>query len=91
MVKMDDITFTHYIEFLLTKSCITKFIDFRFNSVSITGLRSALKRVAEIISKKHTSVYNMPTTDMIECVVNSSAGDVRSAVLNLHFACLKGN
>lgn len=57
----------------------------------MTGLRSALKRVSEIISKKYTSVYNVPTADMIECVVNSSAGDVRSAVLNLHFACLRGN
>ncbi|XP_063825509.1 cell cycle checkpoint protein RAD17 [Ostrinia nubilalis] len=62
-----------------------------FNSVSVTGLRSALKRVSEIISKKYTSVYNVPTADMIECVVNSSAGDVRSAVLNLHFASLKGS
>ncbi|CAG9786694.1 unnamed protein product [Diatraea saccharalis] len=61
-----------------------------FNCVSVTGLRSALKRVAELISKNHTSIYNTPTGDMIECVVNSSAGDVRSAVLNLHFACLKG-
>ncbi|KAL0883219.1 hypothetical protein ABMA27_016651 [Loxostege sticticalis] len=62
-----------------------------FNGVSMTGLRSALKRVSEIISKKYTSVYNVPTADMIECVVNSSAGDVRSAVLNLHFACLRGS
>ncbi|XP_022814003.1 cell cycle checkpoint protein RAD17 isoform X4 [Spodoptera litura] len=61
-----------------------------FNSVAPTNLRAALKRVASIISKKHTAVYNCPTADVIECVVNSSAGDVRSAVLNLHFACLKG-
>ncbi|KAM3965327.1 rad17 checkpoint clamp loader component [Aphomia sociella] len=62
-----------------------------FNSVSATGLKSALKRVSEIINKKHQLIYNVPTTDMIDCVVNSSAGDVRSAVLNLHFACLKGS
>ncbi|XP_028043068.1 cell cycle checkpoint protein RAD17 isoform X2 [Bombyx mandarina] len=61
-----------------------------FNGVSTTGLRSALKRMAEIISKKYKSMYNAPTSDLIECVVNSSAGDVRSAVTNLHFACLKG-
>lgn len=73
---------------------ILEFTDknaFRLNAVSATGLKSALKRVAEIINKKHTSVYNSPTLDIIECVVNSSGGDVRSAVLNLHFACLKGN
>ncbi|CAH0398386.1 unnamed protein product [Chilo suppressalis] len=62
-----------------------------FNSVSVTGLRSALKRVSELISKKYISFYDIPTSDMIECVVNSSAGDIRSAVLNLHFACLKGS
>ncbi|XP_075977968.1 rad17 checkpoint clamp loader component isoform X1 [Anticarsia gemmatalis] len=61
-----------------------------FNSVAPTNLRSALKRVASIISKKHAAVYNNPTADAIECVVNSSVGDVRSAVLNLHFSCLKG-
>ncbi|XP_053609797.1 cell cycle checkpoint protein RAD17 [Plodia interpunctella] len=62
-----------------------------FNGISMTGLKGALKRVAGIISKKHTAVYNIPTSDMIDCVVNSSGGDVRSAVLNLHFACLKGS
>lgn len=67
-----------------------KFHIFRFNSVAPTNLKSALKRVATIINQKHKSVYNTPTTDVIECVVNSSVGDVRSAVLNLHFACLKG-
>lgn len=63
----------------------------RLNSVTATGLKSALKRIAEIISKKYSSVYNTPSAELIECVVNSSGGDVRSAVLNLHFACLKGN
>ncbi|XP_073956878.1 rad17 checkpoint clamp loader component isoform X2 [Choristoneura fumiferana] len=61
------------------------------NAVSATGLKAALKRVSEIISKKHTTMYNKPTAELIDCVVNSSAGDVRSAVLNLHFACLKGS
>ncbi|XP_072949161.1 cell cycle checkpoint protein RAD17-like isoform X1 [Epargyreus clarus] len=62
-----------------------------FNSVSATGLKLALKRASDIISKKYTSMYNVPTNDLIESVVNSSGGDVRSAILNLHFACLKGS
>ncbi|CAB3261398.1 unnamed protein product [Arctia plantaginis] len=61
-----------------------------FNSVAPTNLKSALKRVAAIINQKHKLIYNTPTTDVVDCVVNSSVGDVRSAVLNLHFACLKG-
>ncbi|XP_041979281.1 cell cycle checkpoint protein RAD17 isoform X2 [Aricia agestis] len=62
-----------------------------FNSVSATGLKSALKRAAEVISKKYSSSYNTPTTELIDSVVNSSGGDIRSAILNLHFACLKGS
>ncbi|XP_045772916.1 cell cycle checkpoint protein RAD17 [Maniola jurtina] len=62
-----------------------------FNSVSATGLKAALKRASDIISKKFTSTYNIPTADVIESVVNTSGGDVRSAILNLHFACLKGS
>ncbi|CAH0715609.1 unnamed protein product, partial [Brenthis ino] len=61
-----------------------------FNSVSATGLKTALKRATDIISKKYTSTYNIPSTDLIDSVVNSSGGDVRSAILNLHFASLKG-
>lgn len=63
---------------------------FRFNNVSSTGLKAALKRVSDIISKKFSDMYTAPSAELIECVVNSSSGDVRSAVLNLHFACLKG-
>ncbi|XP_023936101.2 cell cycle checkpoint protein RAD17 isoform X2 [Bicyclus anynana] len=62
-----------------------------FNSVSATGLKAALKRATEIITKKYTSTYNIPTADIIESVVNTSGGDVRSAILNLHFASLKGS
>ncbi|XP_063536398.1 cell cycle checkpoint protein RAD17 [Cydia strobilella] len=68
-----------------------KICHITLNAVSVTGLKSALKRVSEIISKNHTIMYNKPTAELVDCVVNSSAGDVRSAVLNLHFACLKGS
>ncbi|CAH2048589.1 unnamed protein product, partial [Iphiclides podalirius] len=61
-----------------------------FNSISTTGLKAALKRATDIISKKYSAIYNIPSTDIIESVVNTSAGDVRSAILNLHFASLKG-
>ncbi|XP_068633370.1 cell cycle checkpoint protein RAD17 isoform X2 [Battus philenor] len=61
-----------------------------FNSISTTGLRAALKRASDIISKKYSATYNIPTTDIVESVVNTSAGDIRSAILNLHFACLQG-
>ncbi|CAH2232861.1 jg16621 [Pararge aegeria aegeria] len=63
----------------------------KFNGVSATGLKAALKRASDIISKKYTSTYNIPTADIIESVVNTSGGDVRSAILNLHFASLKGS
>ncbi|VVC89301.1 unnamed protein product [Leptidea sinapis] len=62
-----------------------------FNSVSATGLRAALKRASEIISQHFGSTYNTPNSDIIESVINSSGGDVRSAITNLHFALLKGS
>ncbi|CAK1556326.1 unnamed protein product [Leptosia nina] len=62
-----------------------------FNSISTTGLKCALKRAVDIISKKFTSMYNIPSPALVDSVVNSSGGDVRSAILNLHFASLKGS
>ena len=34
--------------------------------------------------------FHMPSKDVIECLAASSAGDIRSAVNALQFACLKG-
>ncbi|XP_047503683.1 cell cycle checkpoint protein RAD17 [Pieris napi] len=62
-----------------------------FNSISVTGLKSALKRTVDIISKKYTTMYNIPSPSVVDSVVHSSGGDVRSAILNLHFAALKGS
>ncbi|XP_032517738.2 cell cycle checkpoint protein RAD17 isoform X2 [Danaus plexippus] len=62
-----------------------------FNAVTLTGLKAALKRASAIMNSKFSSTYNNPTNEIIDSVVNSSGGDVRSAILNLHFACLKGS
>ena len=34
--------------------------------------------------------FHMPPKDVIECLAASSAGDIRSAINALQFACLKG-
>ena len=34
--------------------------------------------------------FHMPSKDVIECLAASSAGDIRSAINALQFACLKG-
>ena len=34
--------------------------------------------------------FHMPPKDVIECLASSSAGDIRSAINALQFACLKG-
>ena len=34
--------------------------------------------------------FYMPSKDVIECLAASSAGDIRSAINALQFACLKG-
>ena len=34
--------------------------------------------------------FHMPSKEVIECLAASSAGDIRSAINALQFACLKG-
>ncbi|CAG9561953.1 unnamed protein product [Danaus chrysippus] len=75
--------------FLRTPAEFTEVLT--FNAVTLTGLKGALKRASTIMNNKFSSTYNNPTTEIIDSVVNSSGGDVRSAILNLHFACLKGS
>ena len=35
--------------------------------------------------------FHMPSKEVLECLAESSAGDIRSAINALQFACLKGN
>lgn len=61
-----------------------------FNAVADTMVKKGLKRVCSIMSQPgFQQYYTEPTQDTIDSIVLSSQGDVRSAVINLHFASQK--
>lgn len=69
--------------------------DFRihhitFNSVSTTLMKKALKRITSLmVGQDMTRHYRVPSQEMIDSIILSSQGDLRSATLNVHFASLK--
>ncbi|XP_065077342.1 cell cycle checkpoint protein RAD17 [Ochlerotatus camptorhynchus] len=69
--------------------------DFRihhitFNSVSTTLMKKALKRITSLmVGPEMTRHYRVPSQEMIDSIILSSQGDLRSATLNVHFASLK--
>lgn len=58
-----------------------------FNPVADTMLKKGLKRICDIMTQPGFKVYYTdPGKDTIDTIVISSQGDIRSAVINLHFA-----
>lgn len=76
-----------------------------FNPIAHTSLIKTLQKITaiECCNKAPSSKgrgaprgavegkFHMPPREVIECLAESSAGDVRSAINALQFACLKGN
>lgn len=61
-----------------------------FNAVADTMLKKGLKRVCAIMAQPgFQQYYTEPNQDTIDSIVLSSQGDLRSAVINLHFASQK--
>lgn len=61
-----------------------------FNAVSSTLLRKGLKRICSImIQPGFKSYYKQPTSELIDNLLLTSQGDIRNAVINLHFASQK--
>ena len=67
-----------------------------FNPVAQTSLTKTLHRIASVECRRPSSerrgrpCYQLPSRDIIETVALSSAGDIRSAINALQFACLGG-
>lgn len=58
-----------------------------FNPVADTMLKKGLKRICDIMGQNgFKKYYTEPSKETIESIVLSSQGDIRSAVINLHFA-----
>lgn len=61
-----------------------------FNAVADTMVKKGLKRVCAIMAQPgFQQYYTEPSQDTIDSIVLSSQGDLRSAVINLHFTSQK--
>lgn len=62
-----------------------------FNPVASTFLKKALKRVQGIMAQEKLRDYYKPVSqDIVDTIGLSSQGDLRNAIINLHFSSLKG-
>ncbi|XP_038068442.1 cell cycle checkpoint protein RAD17-like [Patiria miniata] len=60
-----------------------------FNPVAITSMVKVMTRIATTESSQGKRRFAVPSKATIEALANASAGDIRSAVNSLQFACLK--
>lgn len=61
-----------------------------FNPVADTMLKKGLKRICDIMGQPgFKTYYTEPNKETIDSIVLSSQGDIRSAVINLHFSSQK--
>lgn len=77
---------------LFTDEIRTRFniMSIGFNPVADTMLKKGLKRICDIMGQPGFKPYYIePSKDTIDSIVLSSQGDIRSAVINLHFASQK--
>ncbi|TBU21777.1 P-loop containing nucleoside triphosphate hydrolase protein [Dichomitus squalens] len=58
-----------------------------FNPIAPTYMRTALKSMLDRHFSSPSAVGTRPTKDVLELIVESSNGDIRSAINALHFAC----
>lgn len=67
-----------------------KITTIAFNAVADTLLKNGLKRIQGIMSQTgFQKYYTEPNKEIIDSIVLTSQGDIRSAVINLHFASQK--
>ncbi|KAL9878931.1 rad17 checkpoint clamp loader component isoform 2-T2 [Glossina fuscipes fuscipes] len=62
-----------------------------FNAIASTLMQKAMKRFCSIIAMQtEKEMYKVPATVIIDSIVVSAQGDIRNALINLHFAALNG-
>lgn len=77
---------------LFPKEMIEEFEIDKINvsATTPTAMKNMLKRVSSILNMRYGSLIDA-TPRVIDEVLSNSIGDVRSTILNLIFASLKGN
>lgn len=67
-----------------------KITTIAFNPIADTMLKNGLKRIQGIMTQPgFQKYYTEPNKEIIDSIVLTSQGDIRSAVINLHFASQK--
>ncbi|XP_054728565.1 cell cycle checkpoint protein RAD17 [Anastrepha obliqua] len=62
-----------------------------FNPIAVTLLQKAMKRFCTLMREPQIAAnYNVPSQSVIDSIVFAAQGDIRNALINLHFASLKG-
>lgn len=70
-------------------TCIVHFLR-SFNGASTSLLKKCLKRITSVMSTAgFSSFYKQPSNELIDSIIFTSNGDIRNAVINLHFASQK--
>ncbi|XP_073828733.1 rad17 checkpoint clamp loader component [Musca autumnalis] len=61
------------------------------NPVATTIMQTAMKRFCSLMRQPpYNDLYRPPSTELIDSIILSAQGDVRNALINLHFSSLKG-
>lgn len=63
-----------------------------FNSIASTIMQKSMKRFSTLMQQqqKHTALYKVPAQSVLDSIVVCAQGDIRNALINLHFGSLKG-
>lgn len=70
-----------------------KCIHITFNAIANTLMQKAMKAfITHLRSNKmeYQTVYSVPSESIVDSIVMTAHGDIRNALINLHFACLRG-
>ncbi|KAH8310318.1 hypothetical protein KR044_000744, partial [Drosophila immigrans] len=62
-----------------------------FNAVAATIMQRSMKRFGTLMQQEqHKALYKLPTQNVMDSIVVCAQGDIRNALINLHFGSLKG-
>ncbi|XP_004536122.1 cell cycle checkpoint protein RAD17 [Ceratitis capitata] len=62
-----------------------------FNPIAVTLMQKAMKRFCTLMKTPQLAdTYCVPSQTIIDSIIIAAQGDVRNAIINLHFASIKG-
>ncbi|ALC45518.1 Rad17, partial [Drosophila busckii] len=62
-----------------------------FNAIAVTIMQKSMKRFCSIMQQQpHKALYKVPSQNVVDSIVVCAQGDIRNALINLHFGSLIG-